>query len=95
MSYRKGRNLEYHVAAMLRRGGFTVTRAAGSHSIWDLIAYDEKTCLHVQVKARATSRDVAQLRQEVRRTLPPGCLAYLVTRGKRKTIWINLRDATA
>jgi Holliday junction resolvase len=93
MSYRKGRELEYHVAAMLRRGGYTVTRAAGSHSTCDLIAYDQENCIHVQVKARATARDVARVRQEMLRVLPPGCLAYLVTKGKGKTIWINLRNA--
>jgi Holliday junction resolvase len=91
MSYRKGRNLEYHVAAMLRRGGFTVTRAAGSHSICDLIAYNAEKCAHIQVKTKTTARDVSRIRREMLKVLPKNCLAYLVTRRRGETIWINLR----
>jgi Holliday junction resolvase len=37
-NYRRGRNLEYEVAKLFKDAGWTVTRAAGSHSPFDLIA---------------------------------------------------------
>lgn len=37
-NYIKGRNHEYTVKHLLEKAGYTVTRAAGSHSPFDLIA---------------------------------------------------------
>lgn len=73
--YKAGREREYRVANKLRRAGFTVTRASGSHSPFDLIAYNEVSCLHIQVKSRHSMSEFRKLPR-----LAPGCLVVLVYR---------------
>lgn len=39
--YERGRALEYRVKSSLEKEGYTVSRSAGSHSPWDLVAIRE------------------------------------------------------
>lgn len=41
-AYEKGRAFEYKIKKLFTDAGYTVTRAAGSHSPFDLIAVDHK-----------------------------------------------------
>lgn len=85
-SYARGRRIEYRVARELRSRGFTVTRAAGSHSPCDIIAYNHSWCLHIQVKARVTKNEAKKILRDMTQMIPRECVAYLATRAGRKII---------
>lgn len=56
-NYRSGRAREYKIKRYLESQGMKVTRAAGSHSEFDLIAFDPSTSILnlIQVKPRSMS----------------------------------------
>ena len=61
----KGTRLERKIADLLEALGYDVTRAAGSHGLWDLVATHPTHVRYIQVKAeevtRVTSRLLADL----------------------------------
>lgn len=87
-SYHKGRAFEYQVATYLRRRGFTVTRAAGSHSPYDLIAYDRKRCLHVQCKLRITLKAARAILKHVH-DHPENCVILIATKRKGRIVLLS------
>jgi len=63
-NYTAGRSYEYKAKKVLEREGYTVTRAAGSHGKWDLIAVKEGSSEPVrciQIKRTKTEAGVKQL----------------------------------
>jgi len=49
-NYQKGRQYEYRTINKLREAGYTATRSAGSHGIYDVIAWNEHEVKFIQVK---------------------------------------------
>jgi hypothetical protein len=86
--YKAGRRLEYRVASILRKLGFTVTRAAGSHSPCDIIAYSPERCVHVQVKSRLTAKGAKRAGEELRNLVPDSCDVMIVAKGERGLLWL-------
>jgi Holliday junction resolvase len=64
-NYNRGAYLERLLMRQLVRAGWDVTRSAGSHGACDLVAWNEKRILLIQVKAFGAVRpaDVENLRQ--------------------------------
>jgi len=48
--YTKGRSYEYKTMKILEAKGYSCTRAAGSHGIYDIIAWNDKHTIFIQVK---------------------------------------------
>jgi Holliday junction resolvase len=51
-NYVRGRSKEYRLKNKLEKAGFIVTRAAGSHSSFDLIAINDDTVRFIQAKPK-------------------------------------------
>lgn len=62
-NYEKGRYYEYKSMRWLEKQGYTTFRSAGSHGLWDVIAYNEYNYLLVQVKyeCEPTPAEVEQM----------------------------------
>lgn len=48
--YVRGRTAEYKTIAWLKKQGYVAQRSAGSHGLWDVLAYDAKGWIVVQSK---------------------------------------------
>ncbi len=55
-SYARGRRLEYQARNLLIARGYTVVRSAGSKGPVDLVAWNERHVLFIQVKANGQVR---------------------------------------
>jgi Holliday junction resolvase len=60
-NYEQGVRLERAIKHYLESNGWKVTRAAGSHSIYDLVAFKEKHILSIQAKRTISKRDKQRL----------------------------------
>jgi Holliday junction resolvase len=49
-NYIKGRNREYKAMKILEDGGYYCSRSAGSHGMWDIIAFNKNGFRLIQVK---------------------------------------------
>ena len=64
-NYSKGANYERAVKKELEKEGYSVIRSAGSHGIFDLVAWKSDKILFIQVKylCKATKADIEKLNQ--------------------------------
>lgn len=54
--YERGRQVEYAIAAFLRKHGYTVFRSAGSKGAFDLIAFNQNVIRLIQSKSSADDK---------------------------------------
>ena len=61
-NYAKGARLERELKAQLEKDGYTCVRAAGSHGMFDLVAWNERKVMLIQCKTRKPSKkEMAEL----------------------------------
>jgi Holliday junction resolvase len=77
LNYNRGRRFEWELKRELEADGFLVTRASGSHGVFDLIALRERGGeLHlpdiwlIQCKVSKSKKGIAQLIKDFEDTLP-------------------------
>ena len=77
-NYEKGRRAEYKAMHQLRDDGYTVLRTAGSHGIYDVVAWNPDEVRFIQVKrdCKPTRGELAALAGAI---VPPGCVKELWT----------------
>lgn len=68
-NYQKGRNFEYSVKRKLELQGYIVVRSAGSHSYFDLIAFNQNEVLCIQCKKKKSFQkdlqDLKKLKEQI------------------------------
>ena len=57
-NYQRGRSAEYKAVKELQAAGYIVTRAAGSHGLWDVVAVNANGVRMIQVKSDVDENDV-------------------------------------
>ena len=88
--YIRGRSFEYRAAAILRKQGYIVTRAASSKGVFDLIAVGPDDIKLLQVKSGA--RSISKKELEIMVAIPvPACAVKEVWwfPGNRKPVVIK------
>lgn len=48
--YSKGRRFEYKIMRLLKADGYNVLRSAGSHGLYDIVAWNSKEVRFIQAK---------------------------------------------
>lgn len=90
-NYRAGRAREYQAMHMLRDIGFAVSRNAGSHGLWDVMAINENIVRLIQVK-KGSAKQTPEEREAFRvLPVPENCTKEVWSwskRGKPPTIAI-------
>jgi len=88
-AYRKGYRFEIYVANYLRRNGFYVIRAAGSHGIFDLIAIYHGCIYGIQCKTngRLLRKELIEI---VKTAEKHGIIPFLAFRDGRRVKLVNL-----
>lgn len=87
-NYAKGARLERELKEKLERDGYYVIRAAGSHGLFDLIAWNFRSVMLVQCKTRKPTKD--ELRQMYSIPSPNNFQMYWAVRKNRKE-WVLIR----
>jgi Holliday junction resolvase-like predicted endonuclease len=79
-NYNRGRAKEYALMKQLKEDGYTVLRSAGSHGDFDVIAYKDKSELHMfQLKYTEGGKPTAnELKRFEESPIPESTRAYLV-----------------
>lgn len=86
--YRKGRDFENQVRRYLETRGYTVTRSAGSKGASDLIASNDRACVHIQCKhSRRVNADA--LLAVIQLNIPIHCIAAVAKIGNHGQIVIE------
>ena len=77
-NYEKGRTAEYKAMLQLREDGYAVLRTAGSHGMYDVVAWNPTEVRFIQVKlnCKPTERELAALEAA---HVPHGCSKELWT----------------
>ena len=77
-NYEKGRAAEYKAMHQLRADGYAVLRTAGSHGMYDVIAWNPDTVRFIQIKrdCKPTKGELAALEAA---HVPDGCTKELWT----------------
>lgn len=84
----RGIDAERRAQKELEAAGYCVTRAAGSHGPFDLIASNEQECLHLQIKSVMKDRSwLPVLKELAAAPAPRSCYRYLWVRVYRKRGW--------
>jgi len=84
-NYFKGRRIEYEAKQLLETLGYTVCRTAGSHSPFDLIAFNRFKLRLIQCKYTASKGSFKREMSTIRGILvPPKC---------SKELWIKRRNS--
>ena len=71
-NYRKGRRLEYKTMRVLERAGYETLRTAGSHGLFDVVAFSSVNVRCVQVKGNNYVSALEREKLELLR-LPDNC----------------------
>jgi Holliday junction resolvase len=91
-NYRKGYNFERECKELLEKEGYFVVRSAGSHSPFDLVAFNENETLLLQLK-RAKKIYLNSLVTLFKRDLIENKLEYLTKPQKaRVEVWTREDD---
>jgi Holliday junction resolvase len=73
-NYNRGRRFEWELKRDLENDGFLVTRASGSHGVFDLIAlkeeHDESIAWLIQCKVTKNKKSIPQLIKDFSNNLP-------------------------
>ena len=72
-NYQRGRSAEYKAVKELQAAGYIVTRSAGSHGLWDIMAVNKNGVRLIQIKSDADENDVrydCNVAKEKMATLP-------------------------
>jgi predicted RNA binding protein YcfA (HicA-like mRNA interferase family) len=77
-NYEKGRAAEYKAIRQLRDDGYAVLRTAGSHGMYDVVAWNRHEVLFIQIKrdCKPTRGELAALEAA---HVPAGCSKELWT----------------
>lgn len=78
--YDKGRRAEYKTMEYLKEDGFNSARTAGSHGIFDIIAWDEIGVRFIQVKidCQPTSKEIKKMK----------ATPFPMSRNITKEVWV-------
>lgn len=84
-NYRAGVRREYEAMAYLQGRGYTCTRAAGSHGLWDVIGWNRDRHIHAQVKYNCKPT-TAEMTRMVADPVPHGTLKVVLIYRFRKEV---------
>ena len=89
VNYIKGRAFENYVANYLRRNGFYVIRAAGSHGVYDLVAIRNGIAYGIQCKTngRLSRKELIRILETSERY---GIIPFLAFRNNKRVKIANL-----
>jgi len=75
--YAKGRRLEYRIMRLLEADGYKTLRSAGSHGLYDIVAWKEDDVRFIQAKHKpyVTRKEIEKIEKDV---MPAKC---------RREIW--------
>lgn len=86
-NYANGRRREYEAISYFEDRGYTAVRTAGSHGLFDVIAWNGEQHIHAQVKkdCKPSAEEFAQLRAA---TVPPNTFKVVMIYRKRQKVEI-------
>jgi len=86
----KGTSKEYKAIRLLRNEGYYTVRSAGSHGLWDIVAYNHTKVRFIQVKSAGVKPSAAERRALLHASVPRNCSKEIWTDIPRKGFDIQI-----